>query len=111
VFILKIRAGRWDLYGKAEGGAAEPLDYDATYEVLGHTVVASHEGDSNTYLWSVDGDTPTLTWVGTIYGSTQGIPEEVFQRAFYMTEKFENRNSGTQPDLEALLIRPAMAEG
>ena len=91
VFILEIHAGKWDLYWEPDGGAAEQLDFDASYEVDGDTVVASHEGDSNTYRWSVDGDTLTLTWVDTTYGSHKGIPEEVFQTAFYMSGKFEKQ--------------------
>jgi hypothetical protein len=74
-FILKIRDGKWDLYGRTAGGAAEPIDYDSNYEVDGNTVIASHEGDSNTYRWSVDGDTLTLKWLATTYRRTRGIPE------------------------------------
>ncbi len=91
VFILEIDAGRWDLYWEPDGGAAEQLDFDASYEVEGDMVEASHEGDSNTYRWAVDGDTLTLRWVGTTYGSHKGIPEEVFQTAFYMSGEFEKQ--------------------
>jgi hypothetical protein len=91
VFILEIHAGAWDLYWEPNGGTAEELDFDASYEVDGDTVVVSHEGDSNTYRWSVDGDTLTLTWVDTTYGSHKGIPEEVFQTAFYMSGDFEKQ--------------------
>jgi len=91
VFILEIHAGKWDLLWEPDGGAAEKLDFDANYEVDGDTVVASHEGDSNTYRWSVDGETLTLTWVDTTYGSHEGIPEEVFQTAFYMSGEFEKQ--------------------
>jgi hypothetical protein len=92
VFTLKIHEGKWDLYGKTEGGPSEPLDYDARYKVHGNTVVVSHEGESNTYRWSVKGDTLTLKWLDTTYGANSGIPEEVFQRALYMTGKFQNSN-------------------
>lgn len=91
VFTLEIREGRWDLYGETGGGAAEPLDYDARYEVDGKKVVVSHEGESNTYGWSVSGDTLRLTWLGTTYKSVGGIPEEVLQRALYMTSEFERQ--------------------
>ena len=73
-------------------GAGEPLDYSAQYKVDGDTVVVSHEGDSNTYRWSVDDDALSLTWVETTYGSHEGIPEEVFQRAFYMSGEFERQD-------------------
>ena len=91
VFILEIQAGKWDLYWEPDGGAAEQLDFDASYEVDGDMVVVSHEGDSNTYRWSMDGDTLTLKRVDTTYGSYKGIPEEVFQTAFYMSREFEKQ--------------------
>ena len=91
VFILEIHAGTWDLYWEPDGGTAEQLDFDASYKVNGDMVVASHEGDSNTYRWSVDGKTLTLSWVDTTYGSHKGIPEEVFQTAFYMAGEFEKQ--------------------
>jgi hypothetical protein len=89
VFALEIHAGAWNLYWEPDGGAGEPIDFDSRYKVDGNTVVVSHEGDSNTYRWSVDGDTLRLTWVDTTYGSYKGIPEEVFQRAFYMSGEFK----------------------
>jgi len=58
------------------------------FEVDGDTVVVSHEGDSNTYRWAVDGEALKLTWLETTYGRNQGIPEQVFQRALYMTADF-----------------------
>jgi hypothetical protein len=39
----------------------------------------------------VDGDTLTLTWLETTYGDYKGIPEEVFQTAFYMSGEFEKQ--------------------
>ena len=91
VFVLEIAGGRWDLYWEPDGAAADQLDYDASYEVDGQTVTVSHEGDFNKYRWSVDGNGLTLTWVDTTYGDYQGIPEEVFQTAFYMTTEFERQ--------------------
>ena len=81
--------GTWDLYGQPEGEQREEIDYDAQYEVDGDTVVVSHEDDANTYRWSVNGDVLELTWLKTTYGDYKGIPEEVFQTAFYMSGKFE----------------------
>jgi hypothetical protein len=91
VFVLEIRDGRWDLYWEANGEAPERLDYDAAYEVDGDTVTVSHEGDFNRYRWSVDRDRLSLTWIETTYGGYRGIPEEVFQTAFYMTATFESQ--------------------
>ena len=59
------------------------------YEQDGDRLVASYEGDSNTYRWSVDGKYLTLTWQETTYQPHMGIPEEVFQRALYMTARFK----------------------
>jgi hypothetical protein len=86
--ILKIGEGTWDLYGQPEAGAREEIDYDAQYEVDGDIVVVSHEGDSNTYRWSVNDHLLSLSWIRTTYEPHEGIPEEVFQRALYMTADF-----------------------
>ena len=59
------------------------------YEQHGDQLVASYEGDSNTYRSAVDGKYLTLTWLKTTYPPHMGIPEEVFQRALYMTAKFK----------------------
>ena len=86
--ILEIGEGAWDLYGLPQGGEREKIDYDAQVKVDGNTVAASHEGDSNTYRWSVRDDVLALTWQKTTYPPNEGVPEEVFQRALYMTAKF-----------------------
>jgi hypothetical protein len=86
--VLEIRDGRWDLYGRPRGGQREEIDYDAQFEVDGDIVVVSHEGDSNTYRWAIDGESLKLAWLETTYGRNNGIPEEVFQRALYMTADF-----------------------
>ena len=91
VFVLEIGDGRWDLYWEEEGGAAEQLDYDARYEVTGDTVTVSHETDHNVYRWSVEGDTLTLAWLETTYPDYKGIPEQIFQTAFYMSDSFERQ--------------------
>ena len=89
VLVLEIRDGGWDLYGRPRGGQREEIDYDAEYEVNGDIVVVSHEGDSNTYRWAVKGENLELTWLETTYGRNNGIPEQVFQRALYMTADFQ----------------------
>jgi hypothetical protein len=77
----------------AAGGQDFPADIPRgpglRYEQDGDELVASYEGDSNTYRWSVDGKYLTLTWLKTTYPPHQGIPEEVFQRALYMTARFK----------------------
>ena len=82
-----VRAGGTSM-AQPGPGAREEIDYDAQYEVDGDVVVASHEGDSNTYRWSVNDDVLSLSWIKTTYEPNQGIPEEVFQRALYMTADF-----------------------
>jgi hypothetical protein len=52
-------------------------------------VTVRHEREFNEYRWSVEGTTLQLTWVDMNYGPRHGIPEEVFQTAFYMTNSFE----------------------
>ena len=99
----------WHLYAEPEAGSRKTMiDYrmqtdhwggqdlpdvprgpGLRYEQDGDQLVASYEGDSNTYRWSVDGKYLTLTWQKTTYPPHMGIPEEVFQRALYMTAKFK----------------------
>ena len=91
VFILEVHDGSWNLYWESNGGAPEPLDYDAQYEVNGDTVMVSHEADHNVYRWSVDGQTLAIDWIETTYEPYKGIPEQVFQTAFYMSGEFEKQ--------------------
>jgi hypothetical protein len=60
-----------------DGVVAQEIDYGATYEVDGDTVLVSHGVDYKPYRWSVDGDTLELEWLDTTYGGYQDIPEEV----------------------------------
>lgn len=87
VLILDI-GEEWDLYGMAKGQPREEIDYDADYRVRGDKVDVIHSAGFNTFRWSVDGDTLTLEWLSTTIPSSSGIPEDVFQRALYMTEAF-----------------------
>jgi hypothetical protein len=88
VLTLTIENGAWDLYGKARGGQPEPIDYDADYEIDGDTVVFHHSDGSNTYRWEVHHDTLRLHFVQSTLPGYRGIPDEVFQRALYMTQPF-----------------------
>jgi hypothetical protein len=88
VLSLTIENGEWDLYGLSDGGEPAPIDYDAEYEIDDDTVVFHHSDGSNTYRWQVDHDTLTLHFVESTLPGYRGIPDEVFQRALYMTSTF-----------------------
>jgi hypothetical protein len=92
VLTLTIENGAWDLYGITDGGEPAPIDYDAEYEIDGDTVVFHHSDGSNTYRWEVDGDTLTLEFVKSTLPGFKGIPDEVFQRALYMTSTFTRQS-------------------
>ena len=85
---LTIGNGAWDLYGTSEGGQPEPIDYDAEYEIAGDSVVFHHADGSNTYRWEVDHDVLRLQFVDSTMPAYRGVPDEVFQRALYMTATF-----------------------
>jgi len=83
VFTLRILGGRWVQYWSKNGGTDEDND-DGAYSISADTVTISHGSlGSDTYRWSVQGDTLTLTFLSDTFAPTDGIPEEVFQRAFY----------------------------
>jgi len=92
VLILDIK-DEWDLYGESEGGPREQIDYDAEYKVDGDTVEKIHSTGSTTFRWSVDGDRLTLEWLSTTEPPANGIPDEVYQRALYMTAEFMRSES------------------
>ena len=85
--VLEAKDG-WVLSGETEGGAAEKIDYTTDYEVRDDEVEAVHDDGSNVYRWTVEGDTLTLAWLKTTFPAHEGIPEEAYQRALYMTAKF-----------------------
>ena len=88
VLTLTIENGAWDLYGQSGGGEPVPIDYNAEYEIDGDTVVFHHSDGSNFYRWQVDEDALTLHFVRSTLPGYRGIPDEVFQRALYMTATF-----------------------
>jgi hypothetical protein len=92
VLTLTIENGAWDLYGITDGGQPAPIDYDAEYEIDGDTVVFHHSDGSNTYRWQVADDTLQLDFVNSSLPGFEGIPDEVFQRALYMTETFTTQD-------------------
>lgn len=91
VLTLTIENGAWDLYGESEGGPSEPIDYDADYEIDGDTVTFHHSDGSTTYKWEVDGDTLRLEYAASTMPSFDGVPDEVYQRALYMTAPFTSQ--------------------
>lgn len=88
VLSLTIENGAWDLYGRSGDGQPEPIDYDADYEIDGDIVTFYHSDGSNTYRWDVAKDTLRLHFVRSTMPAYRGIPDEVFQRALYMTATF-----------------------
>ena len=89
---LTIEDGEWDLYGESNGGQPEPIDYDAEYEIEGNKVVFVHSDGANTYRWKINNETLRLEFVGSTLPAYEGIPEEVFQRALYMTAPFTKQD-------------------
>ena len=92
VLTLTIENGAWDLYGISGGGEPVPIDYNAEYEIDGESVVFHHSDGSNFYRWQVDEDTLALHFVRSTLPGYRGIPDEVFQRALYMTEAFTRQD-------------------
>ena len=92
VLTLTIEDGAWDLYGQVGDGPAEPIDYDAEYDIAGDTVTFHHSDGSNTHRWSIEGDTLSLEFVTGTMPPYRGIPDEVFQRALYMTQPFTRQD-------------------
>lgn len=88
VLILEIEEPTWNLYGKPKGEPRQEIDYDANYALHGNKVEVIHATGSTTFRWFVDGDTLTLEWLKSTQAPYKGIPDEVFQRALYMTEEF-----------------------
>ena len=78
--------------GRSEDGPAEPIDYDAKYDIAGDTVTFHHSDGSNTHRWAIEEDNLTLEFVTGTMPPYQGIPDEVFQRALYMTGSFTRQD-------------------
>jgi hypothetical protein len=88
VISLRIEAGQWTAY-RAAGTKVFRVNDRGTYTVEGGTLLyRPNSGGLNTYRWSVTGDQLTLTFVSTTEPEYEGIPNDVFQRAFYTTVSF-----------------------
>ena len=55
-------------------------------------MVFHHSEGSNFHRWQVDGDTLTFEFVRSTLPGVEGIPEEAFQRALYMTAVFTRQS-------------------
>jgi hypothetical protein len=87
VLILDI-GEEWDLYGQTGGAEPVEIDYDAAVEIDGGEVTFTHSDGANTYRWQVQDDTLMLEFVESTLPDFEGVPEEVYQRALYMTSAF-----------------------
>ena len=59
----------------------------------GDTVKVTHSTGSTTHRWTVNGDRLTLEWDSTTQPDYNGVPDEVYQRALYMTADFTKDKS------------------
>lgn len=86
---LVVRRAEWDLYGKPQGKPRFAIDYDAKWWLPDdRTVRKIHGTGITTFRWSVSGGALKLRWLRTTEPDFMGIPDEVFQRALYMTRTF-----------------------
>jgi hypothetical protein len=85
--------GIWHQGWSKDGGPFADND-DGSYRIFGDTVVITHgtgAPESTTYRWSVQGGTLRLTFVGDTLGPSNGIPDQVYQRAFYTAAPFQRQ--------------------
>ena len=85
VFTLRILNGRWVEYWSKDGGPDEEND-SGPYSISGDNVTISHsDPGTDTFQWSVEGDTLTLKFLSDTFPTGAGIPERVYQTAFYQS--------------------------
>ena len=91
-FLLTIANGIWHEGWSVDGGPYADND-DGSYRISGDTVVIIHltGAQTVTYRWSVQGGMLRLTFVGDTMGPNKGIPDHVYQRAFYTAAPFQRR--------------------
>ena len=88
VITVRIVDGQWTAY-RAAGSPVQKVNDRGTYAADGTTLLYRPDtGGSNTYRWSVTGNELTLTFVSTTEPDFEGVPNDVFQRAFYTTVAF-----------------------
>jgi hypothetical protein len=85
VGTLRVLNDRWILYWSENGGQAEEID-SGRYVIDADSVTITHgtEG-SDTFGWSIDSSTLTLTYVSDTIPASDGIPEKVYQIALYQS--------------------------
>jgi hypothetical protein len=83
-YTLRILNDRWTLYWAKDGAVAQEID-SGRYVIDGNQVTTDHgQGCSDTYGWSVDDDTLTLSVLSnTCETPAGGVPEQVMQTALY----------------------------
>ena len=89
VFLLTLANGVWHQGWSQDGGPFVDND-DGTYHIAGDTVSYYPNGPSATYRWSIQGGTLRLTLLRDT-GPGAGIPDEVYQRAFYTAAPFQRQ--------------------
>jgi hypothetical protein len=90
VFLLTIANGVWHEGWSKDGGPFIDID-DGAYRIAGDTVTNHPSGPPVTYRWSIQGGTLRLALLRDT-GPGPGIPDGVFQRAFYTAAPFQRQN-------------------
>ena len=88
-FLLTIANGVWHEGWSQDGGPFVDND-EGAYRIAGDTVIYQPSGPPATYRWSIQGGTLRLTLLRDT-GPDAGIPDEVFQRAFYTAAPFQRQ--------------------
>ena len=88
-FLLTIGNGIWHEGWSQDGGPFADND-NGTYRIAGDTVSYYPQGSSETYRWSIQGGTLRLMLLRDT-GTYSGIPDEVYQRAFYTAAPFQRQ--------------------
>jgi hypothetical protein len=89
VFLLTIANGVWHEGWSKDGGPFIDND-DGAYRIAGDTVTNHLSGPPVTYRWSIQDGTLRLTLLRDT-GADPGIPDGVFQRAFYTAVPFQRQ--------------------
>lgn len=88
-FLLTIANGVWHEGWSKDGGPFIDND-DGSYRIAGDTVTHHSSGPPVTYRWSIQGGTLRLTLLRDT-GTYSGVPDGVFQRAFYTAAPFQRQ--------------------
>jgi hypothetical protein len=89
VFLLTFANGVWHEGWSQDGGPFIDND-DGAYRIAGDIVTYHPSGPPATYRWSIQGGTLRLTLLRDT-GTYPGIPDEVYQRAFYTAAPFQRQ--------------------